>query len=360
MSGLVLLTAGAVWLGLQHRWRVTAGAAFAAVVLGTLLLGREGPPAAPAEEAKTVSVAVRVIQPHVGDDEQQESVLTHGDDADTHAAPRVVLWPEGALSRYLDAKYAQAAPQEFISPLELAPSLRPGDVLLTGGHSVILGPQGDDDVYHNSVFGVNSDGQLLWRYDKAHLVPFGEFLPLRPILSRLGLSGLVPIDDSPGPGPRTFEVPGFKVDGRPLTVAVDICYEIIFPGRVVDEGHRPAFLFNPSNDAWFGSWEPLQHLAQAQLRAIEEGLPVIITTPDGISAVISPQGKILRRMARPRAGTIDTDLPAALPPTLFSRLGLWTSGVLGLLLGAAGLWVVWGDVWRPLHLRSAELEPPPP
>jgi apolipoprotein N-acyltransferase len=128
---------------------------------------------------------------------------------------------------------------------------------------------------------------------------------------------------------------------------VDICYEIIFPGRVIDEAHRPSFVFNPSNDAWFASWGPPQHLAQAQLRAIEEGLPVIRATPNGISAVISPQGRILQQMARGQAGSIDLELPAARPPTLFSRLGLWTSGIVGLLLAAAGLAVSWGVLPKP-------------
>jgi apolipoprotein N-acyltransferase len=82
-------------------------------------------------------------------------------------------------------------------------------------------------------------------------------------------------------------------------------------------------------------------LAQAQLRAIEEGLPIIRATPNGISAVISPQGKILHQIARKRAGVIDTNLPAALPPTLFSRLGLWASGIVGLLLAGVGLGVSW-------------------
>ena len=185
-------------------------------------------------------------------------------------------------------------------------------------------------------------------------------MPARAILSHLGLSRVVPgsLPFSPGPGPRTFELPGFKVNGKPLTVALDICYEIIFPGQVVDEAHRPSFLYNPSNDAWFGSWGPPQHLAQARLRAIEEGLPVIRATPTGISAVISPQGEILQQIRREHAGTIDMVLPPAGPPTLFSRLGLWTSGIVGLLLAAAGLGVSRVSVPLP-RARAPEFEQPP-
>ena len=94
--------------------------------------------------------------------------------------------------------------------------------------------------------------RLLGRYDKAHLVPYGEYLPMRPILSAIGLSRLAPgdLDFWPGPGPRSFDLPGFGA------VGVQICYEIIFSGQVIDRANRPAFLFNPSNDAWFGALGP--------------------------------------------------------------------------------------------------------
>jgi len=115
-----------------------------------------------------------------------------------------------------------------------------------------------------------------------------------------------------------------------------VCYEIIFSGRVVDEAHRPSFLFNPSDDAWFGAWGPPQHLAQAQLRAVEEGIPIIRATPNGISAVIGPTGRLLATIPRHRAGVIDTTIPQALPPTLFSRLGLWTCVLFGAGLGIIG------------------------
>lgn len=189
------------------------------------------------------------------------------------------------------------------------------------------------------MFALDSSGRLLWRYDKAHLVPFGEYLPAQPILGSLGLSRLVPGEGNfhPGPGPRTFPLPGFASGDAQATVGVQICYEIIFSGRVTDEAHRPSFIFNPSNDAWFGAWGPPQHLAQAQLRAIEEGISVIRATPTGISAVIDPEGRIVSSIPLHRAGTIDASLPAPLPPTLFAHFGLWTSALFGLCLGATGL-----------------------
>jgi len=100
-----------------------------------------------------------------------------------------------------------------------------------------------------------------------------------------------------------------------------VCYEIVFSGEVVDESHRPRLLFNPSNDAWFGRWGPPQHLAQARLRAIEEGLPIVRATPTGISAIIAADGRLLATVPHETAGAIELPLPPALPPTLFSRVG---------------------------------------
>jgi apolipoprotein N-acyltransferase len=104
---------------------------------------------------------------------------------------------------------------------------------------------------------------------------------------------------------------------------------------VIDAANRPAFLFNPSNDAWFGSWGPVQHLAQARLRAIEEGIPIIRSTPTGVSAVVDARGHVLRALGLNRAGFLDGALPPALPPTLFARLGNWASILFMMLL--AGL-----------------------
>jgi apolipoprotein N-acyltransferase len=105
---------------------------------------------------------------------------------------------------------------------------------------------------------------------------------------------------------------------------------------VIDAKNRPAFLFNPSNDAWFGSWGPVQHLAQARLRAIEEGIPIVRSTPTGVSAVIDARGHVLHALGLHRAGFLDSTLPSALPPTPFARLGNWASFLfMALLAGLA-------------------------
>jgi apolipoprotein N-acyltransferase len=235
------------------------------------------------------------------------------------------LWPEDATQRFLEL--------EPTARTALATLLGPRDLLLTGGESVTLDERGRPKIYHNSVFVLDSRGQILWRYDKAHLVPFGEYLPLRPLLTKIGLSRLVPGegDFGSGPGPQSFAVPGFG------SVAVQVCYEIIFSGQVVDREHRPAFLFNPSNDAWFGAWGPPQHFAQARMRAIEEGLAVVRATPTGISGLIGPTGQVISTLPLGREGVLDAYVPPSNSPTVFAKLGLWASGLFALGLGAAGI-----------------------
>jgi len=207
------------------------------------------------------------------------------------------------------------------------------DLMLLGAAEYVFGDDGMASAAYNSVFVLAPDGRLGERYDKAHLVPYGEYLPMRPLLSAIGLSRLAPgdLDLLSGPGPRTLELPGF---GR---AGLQICYEIIFSGHVVDRADRPGFIFNPSNDGWFGAWGPPQHLAQARLRAVEEGLPVIRATPTGISAVIDADGRLLQSLPLGTAGVIDARIPAAEPPTLFARLGNILPFAFALLLVAAAI-----------------------
>ena len=325
LSGVLIVTAGALRLALRRQWRPAIGVA---VALAVSAIASISIPSAPIGRP----IPVRIVQPNIGQDEKYDlqQVTRHeriyarlSRTPATH--PRLFLWPEDATLRFLELEpTARAA---------LARLLRPGEVLLTGGESVSLDVQGEPEEYHNSVFALGSDGSLLWRYDKAHLVPFGEYLPLRPILERIGLSRLVPGagDFARGPGPGTFDVPGFG------PVGVQVCYEIIFSGHVVERAQRPAFLFNPSNDAWFGAWGPPQHFAQARMRAIEEGVPVVRATPTGITGVIGPNGAVVSTLPPAREGVLDTTVPPPYAPTLFARLGLWASGLFTLGLGVAGI-----------------------
>ncbi len=336
LSGLIALSAGLLWAGARGRWPLAGAVLVSLAAIGLALRGavEEPPPTAAG------TIPVRIVQPNIAQNEKNDpeqrarnAELYARLSGKPPAAPRLLLWPEGSTERFLEIEPDARA--------QLAPLIGPHDLLLLSGESVELGEQDAPDIYHNSVFELDATGELRWRYDKAHLVPFGEYLPARSVLGRIGLSRLLPGDGdfTPGPGPRTFPLRGFGPEGAPATVGVQLCYEIIFSGRVVDEAHRPSFVLNPSDDAWFGAWGPPQHLAQAQLRAIEEGLPIIRATPNGISAVISPTGRLLQTIGRQRAGVIDTTIPQKLPPTLFSRLGLWTCVLFGAVLGALGLGV---------------------
>lgn len=286
-------------------------------------------------------IPITVVQPNVGQQDKWE-----GDKADANFAklarlttptsdtPRLILWPEAAIPDYLETGYPPVYYDR--SPAEargrLTSLMNPDDMMLLGALKLELDKRGEVIGARNAVMTVHADGTLGPRYDKAHLVPYGEYLPMRPILSALGLSRLAPgdLDFWPGPGAHTIDL------GRFGKAGLQICYEIIFSGQVVDRGHRPDFIFNPSNDAWFGSWGPPQHLAQARLRAIEEGLPVIRATPTGISAVIDANGNIVKSLPMHRAGRIDAHIPRAHTPTLFARYGnILPVGFALLLLAAA-------------------------
>jgi apolipoprotein N-acyltransferase len=270
------------------------------------------------------SKPVRIIQPNIG----QEQKWRPGLDREAFARlgrlswggdgqPRLLLWPEVAVPVPFQASVPGSPPITLPPVAQAAAYLRPGDLLVTGAIGLVADGRGQIVGETNSVMPIDAAGRILGRYDKAHLVPYGEYLPMRPILSAIGLSQLAPGigDTQPGPGPRTLDLPGF---GR---MGVQVCYEIIFSGEVVDRRNRPDFLFNPSNDAWFGRWGPPQHLAQARLRAAEEGLPVLRSTPTGISAVVDGHGRLLASLPWRTSGRMDATLPPPLVPTLFARWG---------------------------------------
>jgi len=238
-----------------------------------------------------------------------------------------VLWPESGLADYLRPVYPQryydrttALGDPEFARRRIGRMVGPGSVLLTGAVDLEIGPGpfGPRAVgAYNSVTALDANGEILGGYAKAHLVPYGEYLPMRPLLEPLGLSRLVAgtIDFLPGPGPRTLDL---GTHGR---AGIQICYEIVFSGEVAERGDRPDYIFNPSNDGWFGAFGPPQHLAQARLRAIEEGLPVLRATTTGISAVIDAHGVVRDHLPMREAGRIDGLVPPALPPTPFARLG---------------------------------------
>ena len=134
-----------------------------------------------------------------------------------------------------------------------------------------------------------------------------------------------------------------------------ICYEIIFPGQVVDDLFRPDWIFNATNDAWFGtSIGPEQHLASARMRAVEEGLPVVRAANTGISAIIDAKGEIIARLETGQTGVIDASLPTALAPTPYARFGDWTS--LALICAVWALAFTVGSARRRFNSEKSKSE----
>ncbi|MGH6895260.1 MAG: apolipoprotein N-acyltransferase [Geminicoccaceae bacterium] len=236
--------------------------------------------------------------------ERHLSLSAEGAGAVTH-----VIWPESATPYPLE--------QEPVARQMIAEVVPPDGLLLTGGERYDL--SSEPPRVWNSLFVIDDTGTIRARYDKRDLVPFGEFLPLRDVLSRLGLDKLThgSIDFRAGPGRQTIALPGLP-PFSPL-----ICYEAIFSGGVVDPGARPDWLLNITNDAWFGrSSGPYQHFAMARMRAIEEGLPLVRSANTGISAVVDPWGRIQAELGLGETGVLDAALPRPLPgATPFARTG---------------------------------------
>ncbi|WP_342630240.1 apolipoprotein N-acyltransferase [Nguyenibacter vanlangensis] len=182
--------------------------------------------------------------------------------------------------------------------------------------------RGDSDGrWRNSVLALaEPDGHVAGLYDKAHLVPFGEYDPWLLPFHVVPGAGMVP-----GPGARTWHLPGVSPVG-PL-----ICYEVIFSGQVADIHDRPDWLVNVTNDAWYGNTAgPRQHLATVRMRAVEEGLPIARAANTGITAAFDAHGHELGRLGWNRQGFLVVSIGGALPVTPFGRWGRWIPVILAL------------------------------
>ncbi len=229
-----------------------------------------------------------------------------------------VLWPEAATPFLL----LRDAPVRR----EMASIVPKSGYLITGALRANP-PPGPVRQIWNSIEALNGEGEIVAAYDKAHLVPFGEYVPLRGLLPFKKITA-GSTDLSAGPGPHTIVLPGLPAFGAL------ICYEAIFPGAIVDEKERPAWLLNVTNDAWYGrSSGPYQHFAIARTRAVEEGLPLVRVANNGISGVVDARGRVVARVNLDAVGYADVVLPAAGAPTLYSRVGDWMLVAL-LILGA--------------------------
>lgn len=313
--GLSMLTVAAAAmpasLWLENRGARLRGAALCCVMIAGLIGGGvwgamrlAAYPAGP--ESNHAGIQLRLVQPGIDQREKWQSEnwprhfnlhlqLSESDTA-TH-----VIWPETAATFFLDRDTpARSAIAAIVPP---------------GGAAIVGAPRiegsADSPRYYNSAQIISASGAILDSYDKAHLVPFGEYVPFSQWLPVAKIvSGAA--DYSAGPGPRTVRAPGLP-PFSPL-----ICYEAIFPGAVTapaDAPYRsadaaPLWMLNLTNDAWYGKTAgPHQHFAIARMRAIEEGLPLVRVATNGISGLIDPLGRVLHRLPLGEAGALDVPLP---------------------------------------------------
>lgn len=303
------------------RWKVKTGyvliggAVIAALfVLGGLRLG--------AAQIRLTPTVVRIVQPDVDqqakwEPDQFEAVVrryTNLSGGVSGARPDVIVWPEGALPITANEAFSTWVGEAMNQALE------PGQTLVAGFSRGEAAPDGEPR-YFNSLFVLHDEGETLRVsavYDKYRLVPFGEFLPLGGLMSVTGVRSLVhvPADFSAGARPAPIDIPGAP-RAQPL-----ICYESLYPGFTSTAGGRPGWIINISNDAWFGRTSgPRQHLNLAAYRSIETGLPMVRSTPTGISALIDPWGRVLSRLEPGESGVLDVRLPQAAARPLYAKTG---------------------------------------
>ncbi|WP_321343534.1 apolipoprotein N-acyltransferase [Breoghania sp.] len=303
---------------------------------GSFRLAQEGP-------ADVPDVRLRIVQPNIPQAEKwapgneqwiferyldlSAAPLGPNDtrlDAITH-----LIWPESAFPFILTEQPGALAAIDTLLPQ--------GTVLITGAARAEPAAKprpGHETDYYNSVYVIADDATITEAYDKVHLVPFGEYLPLRDLLTKLGVENLVRM---PGGFTRGYARRNLTASRAPAFSPL-ICYEAIFPLAVVQDGARPGWLLNLTNDSWFGDTPgPHQHLRQTRLRAVEEGLPVVRDANTGISAVIDSRGRLRGKLPLGRAGAFDSALPGADEPPLYARVGDWPLAfAIGAIFALAG------------------------
>lgn len=325
-----LVAALPVWLWgrLRDRSAPRAAALGFAITMGFAVLPWYG---AVTLEARTLPApaadapVLRLIQPNAPQDQKWDPEMIpmfFNRMVDYSAAapkPDLILWPESSVPELLERADNILG---YISDT-------------AGGVPLVLGIQRSEGAaFYNSTVLVDATGQPREVYDKHHLVPFGEYMPFPQFWLRLGITGLAARVDtgySSGDGPAVMDL------GLATAIPL-ICYEAVFP-RYARVAPRPDMLLQLTNDAWFGKFSgPYQHLAQARMRAIETGLPMIRVANTGVSAVIDAKGRMTHHLPLGEAGFLDAPLPPALPPTIYARTGDWPVFVLLIFLASAAIW----------------------
>jgi apolipoprotein N-acyltransferase len=321
-NGLTLITALAAALPVIWHWR---GAAGAGILLGLVALGGYLRLSAPLPPDRDITL--RLVQPNAEQvlkwDAEKADVFFQRQLELTRAEPvaDMTIWPETALP-YL---------------LEYSPEIAPIITEATGGRPVALGLQrAEGSRFWNSLRILEQDGEATEVYDKAHLVPFGEYIPFGDLAADwFGITAFASQAGrtyTAGAGPKVLNLGRF---GKVLPL---ICYEAVFPEEVNAAPERPDWILQVTNDAWFGVWTgPFQHFAQARLRAIEQGLPLVRVANTGVTAVVDARGRVVAELPFGTVGALDAVLPGALPPTAYNRFG---EAPILLLLAGLGLWTL--------------------
>jgi apolipoprotein N-acyltransferase len=312
----------------RRPWLLPAAAAL--LLAAFWLWGSQRLPAEP--PAHHAGIELRIVQANIPQREkwrpesrewifQRYLDLSRSESArgSTKAGTSHVVWPESSVpflfmadGRIFD-EAARARIAEIIPPTGnlLLGAERAQTRIAADGRRMV------ENVF-NSLFVLNGQAEVVAVYDKVHLVPFGEYLPFPGFFKWLGFKHLTHHAIGFDAGETR---PAIRADGLPAFSPL-ICYEIIFPGRAAPEGERVGWLLNVTNDAWFGPTSgPYQHLHQARVRAVEEGLPVIRAANTGISAVIDAHGRVLKSLPLDTQGIIDSGLPESLTPTFFVKHG---------------------------------------
>ncbi|MEM1040273.1 MAG: apolipoprotein N-acyltransferase [Pseudomonadota bacterium] len=279
--------------------------------------------------ADVADVRLRLVQPAIAQDEKWDraneadimaryfdlSNVNRGPEGASIAAFTHVIWPESAFPFILTERRDQLA--------KIADLLPPATSLITGAMRLERGIAGvEENRVFNAMLVLNGDGEIVSAYDKTRLVPFGEFLPFQNLLEQAGFQQLT--KQQGGFAKGTARNP-LQAPGAPAFLPL-ICYEIIFSGSVSPmtggDDQRPSWIVNVTNDAWFGATAgPYQHAHQAQIRAVETGLPVVRAANSGISMVVDGAGRVRNQLGLGLRGVVDSELPGALPLPVFSRLG---------------------------------------
>jgi apolipoprotein N-acyltransferase len=304
----------------RERWTLPGLAA--ALLLAMTAFGLWRIPSQPM--ASVENVRLRIMQPNLAQDAKfspsnRDAIMRHylalsaspGRNGESAGDATHIIWPESAFPFLLHRDPASLA--------QIAALLEPGSVLITGAARMDEPLPGEEvGKFFNAIQVIDDRGTILGTYDKVHLVPFGEYVPgfLDTLIKAVGLHQFVHIPGGFEPSDRRKPL---SIPGLP-PVAATICYEAIFPGEILPDGPRPNLILNVTNDAWFGQTAgPYQHFAQARLRAVEEGLPLVRAANTGISAVVDPYGRIVGSLPLGVEGVLDANLPVAKEANLSSK-----------------------------------------